>query len=61
MTDNTSMVLDTVAQEIIREVQIGRLTNAKLDVIGKYAHQSVDSARPIDSEHGRYETSNGNV
>lgn len=50
MTDNTSMVLDTVAQEIIREVQIGRLTNAKLDVIGKYAHQSVDSANTMNGQ-----------
>lgn len=50
MTDNTSMVLDTVAQEIIREVQIGRLTNAKLDVIGKYAHQSVDSANTMNDQ-----------
>lgn len=50
MTDNTSMVLDTVAQEIIREVQIGRLTNAKLDVIGKYAQQSVDSANTMNDQ-----------
>lgn len=50
MTDNTSMVLDTVAQEIIREVQIGRLINAKLDVIGKYAHQSVDSANTMNGQ-----------
>lgn len=50
MTDNTSMVLDTVAQEIIREVQIGRLTNAKLDVIGKYAQQSVDSANTMNAQ-----------
>lgn len=50
MTDNTSMVLDTVAQEIIREVQIGRLTNAKLDVIGKYAQQSVDSANTMNEQ-----------
>lgn len=50
MTDNTSMVLDTVAQEIIREVQIGRLTNAKLDVIGKYAQQSVDSANTMKEQ-----------
>ena len=50
MTDNTSMLLDTVAQEIIREVQIGRLTNAKLDVIGKYAHQSVDSANTMNGQ-----------
>lgn len=50
MTDNTSMVLDTVAQEIIREVQIGRLTNAKLDVIGKYAQQSVDSANTMNGQ-----------
>lgn len=50
MTDNTSTVLDTVAQEIIREVQIGRLTNAKLDVIGKYAHQSVDSANTMNGQ-----------
>ena len=50
MTDNTSMVLDTVAQEIIREVQIGRLTNAKLDVIGKYAQQSVDSANAMNDQ-----------
>ena len=50
MTDNTSMVLDTVAQEIIREVQIGRVTNAKLDVIGKYAHQSVDSANTMNGQ-----------
>lgn len=50
MTDNTSMVLDTVAQEIIREVQIGRLTNAKLDVIGKYTHQSVDSANTMNGQ-----------
>lgn len=50
MTDNTSMVLDTVAQEIIREVQIGRLTNAKLDVIGKYAHKSVDSANTMNGQ-----------
>lgn len=49
-TDNTSMVLDTVAQEIIREVQIGRLTNAKLDVIGKYAQQSVDSANTMNEQ-----------
>ena len=50
MTDNTSMVLDTVAQEIIREVQIGRLTNAKLDVIGKYAQQFVDSANTMSEQ-----------
>ena len=50
MTDNTPMVLDTVAQEIIREVQIGRLTNAKLDVIGKYAQQSVDSANTMNEQ-----------
>lgn len=50
MTDNTSMVLDTVAQEIIREVQIGRLTNAKLDVIGKYAQQSVDSTNTMNEQ-----------
>lgn len=50
MTDNTPMVLDTVAQEIIREVQIGRLTNAKLDVIGKYAQQSVDSANTMNGQ-----------
>lgn len=50
MTDNTLMVLDTVAQEIIREVQIGRLTNAKLDVIGKYAQQSVDSANTMNEQ-----------
>ena len=50
MTGNTSMVLDTVAQEIIREVQIGRLTNAKLDVIGKYAQQSVDSANTMNDQ-----------
>lgn len=50
MTDNTSKVLDTVAQEIIREVQIGRLTNAKLDVIGKYAQQSVDSANTMNEQ-----------
>ena len=50
MTDNTPMVLDTVAQEIIREVQIGRLTNAKLDVIGKYAQQSVDSVNTMNEQ-----------
>ena len=50
MTDNTPMVLDTVAQEIIREVQIGRLTNAKLDVIGKYAQQSADSANTMNEQ-----------
>lgn len=44
------MVLDTVAQEIIREVQIGRLTNAKLDVIGKYAQQSVDSTNTMNEQ-----------
>ena len=49
-TDNTHMVLDTVAQEVIREVQIGRLTNAKLDVIGKYAQQSVDSASAMNAQ-----------
>lgn len=49
-TDNTPMVLDTVAQEVIREVQIGRLTNAKLDVIGKYAQQSVDSASAMNAQ-----------
>ena len=49
-TDNTPMVLDTVAQEVIREVQIGRLTNAKLDVIGKYAQQSVDIASAMNAQ-----------
>ena len=49
-TDNTPMLLDTVAQEVIREVQIGRLTNAKLDVIGKYAQQSVDSASAMNAQ-----------
>lgn len=41
---NSTVVLDTIAKEIIREVQVGRLTNAKLDVIGKYTQQLVDGS-----------------
>lgn len=41
MTDTLLTQLETVAQEVIRDVQIGRLTNAKLDVIGKYSQDAV--------------------
>lgn len=41
MTDTLLTQLETVAQEVIRDVQIGRLTNAKLDVIGKYSQEAV--------------------
>ena len=40
MTDTMVTQLETVAKEVIREVQLGRLTNAKLDVIGKYSQKS---------------------
>ena len=41
---NSTAILDNIAKDIIREVQVGRLTNAKLDVIGKYTQQLVDDS-----------------
>lgn len=54
MTDTLLTQLETVAQEVIRDVQIGRLTNAKLDVIGKYSQDAVaktENASKTLAEH----------
>lgn len=54
MTDTLLTQLEAVAQEVIRDVQIGRLTNAKLDVIGKYSQDAVaktENASKTLAEH----------
>ena len=47
MTDKLMVQLETVAKEVIREVQVGRLTNAKLDVIGKYSQEAVEKTETV--------------